>query len=163
MNKLKDKQEQLLDNLNCSDLKRKINKLVKFCNEVKERLDQIKFLVECDYHKKQRITKHEIPAKTLYWGETSKEQMTWEAAKEWCEKNGGRLPTLIELQQAYADKVDGFVAGDYWSATQYTGTDAYYVDFSICAPYYDYKTNAYYVRCVYERMEFLEKDEVVEK
>ena len=154
MNKLKDKQEQLLDNLNYLDLKRKINKLVEFCNEVKERLDQIKFLVGCDYHKKQRITKHEIPAKTLYWGETSKEQMTWEAAKEWCKKNGGRLPTLIELQQAYADKVDGFVAGNYWSVAQYDSTFAYFVSFSYCTTSYFPKTYAFYVRCVYERIDY---------
>jgi len=102
-------------------------------------------MVECDYHKKQRIIK--------YWGETSKEQMTWEAAKEWCEKNGGRLPTLIELQQAYADKVDGFVAGDYWSVAQYDSTFAYFVSFSYCTTYYFNKTYAFYVRCVYERVE----------
>jgi len=112
-------------------------------------------MVECDYHKKQRITK--------YWGETSKEQMTWEVAKEWCEKNGGRLPTLIELQQAYADKVDGFVVAGYWSATRVDSTGAYSVNFSDCATNYNSEAIAYYVRCVYERMEFLEKDEVVEK
>jgi hypothetical protein len=39
MNPLRDKQEKLLDNLNLSDLKRKVNEIVEFCNKVNERLE----------------------------------------------------------------------------------------------------------------------------
>ena len=61
----------------------------------------------------QDITTHSIPAKTIKWGKSSEEEMTWEEAKEWCEKQGGRLPTRLELLHAYEDKVGGFKA-DYY-------------------------------------------------
>jgi len=39
MNKLKGKEEKKLDTLNLSDLKRKVNEIVEFCNEVNETLE----------------------------------------------------------------------------------------------------------------------------
>lgn len=34
----------------------------------------------------------------------SPKQMTWEKAKEWCEKQGGHLPSIDELTVAYLNK-----------------------------------------------------------
>ena len=50
--------------------------------------------------------KHEIPGKTIYWGEEAPREMNWYEAKEWCEEQGGRLPTRLELLQAYEDVED---------------------------------------------------------
>lgn len=93
-------------------------------------------------------TKHEIPVKTLIWGESSKEKMTWEEAKKWCEEQGGRMPTRLELLQAYEDKVEGFKEDLYWSATESNSTFAYYVNFNYGGTYLFYKTFAYYVRVI---------------
>jgi len=92
-------------------------------------------------------TIQEIPAKTLKWGKSSDKEMNWSEAKDWCEKQGGRLPTLIELLQAYED-VDGFKKDYYWSATEYSATLAWGVNFSTGGPDLDGESNAYYVRCV---------------
>jgi len=120
-----------------------------FEKEVIKKLDTIMAYIQLQpKEEKTKTTKHEIPAKTIYWGESSKKEMTWEEAKEWCEKQGGRLPTLIELQQAYADKVEGFVALHYWSATEPSSTLAYLVYFSSGTTLYNNKTYACYVRCI---------------
>ena len=63
-----------------------------------------------------------IPAKTLVWGPDSDNKMTRNEAIDWCKQQGGRLPTRVELVQAFDDDVPGFrnPAGDYrgyWSAT----------------------------------------------
>ncbi|OQA50494.1 MAG: hypothetical protein BWY47_00439 [Bacteroidetes bacterium ADurb.Bin302] len=46
-----------------------------------------------------------IPAKTLEWGNVSEKELTWKEAKELCKQQGDgwRLPTRIELLQAYED------------------------------------------------------------
>jgi len=46
-----------------------------------------------------------IPAKTLEWGNVSEKELTWKEAKECCKQQGDgwRLPTRIELLQAYED------------------------------------------------------------
>jgi len=92
-------------------------------------------------------TKQTIPEKTIYWGETAKKEMNWEEANDWCEEQGGRLPTLIELLQANPDY---FIASFYWSATEFTSLFAYYVNFSSCATGINFKSNALYVRCVFD-------------
>ena len=93
-------------------------------------------------------TIQEIPAKTLIWGKTSDKEMNWDDAIKWCKEQGGRLPTLIELLQAYEDKVDGFQSSIYWSSTEYSATFAWAVYFSTGVPDYTYKNDAYAVRCV---------------
>lgn len=59
-------------------------------------------------------------------------QMTWEKAKEWCEKQGGHLPSIDELTIAYLNKEDinkalvkhggnPFKEDDwYWSSSEYS-------------------------------------------
>ena len=99
--------------------------------------------------KEERV--EQISEKIIYWGETTEEKTSWGEGKAWCEKQGGRLPTLDELEKAYKDGVSGFNdEGTYWSSTPYV-SDAYYVRFSDCSfggalTYY-----AYSVRCVYDK------------
>jgi len=119
----------------------------KFEKEIIKKLDTIMDYIQLQ-PKESIETKQEITAKTLIWGETSKEPMTWEEAKEWCEEQGGRMPTLIELQQAYEDKVDGFKEDYYWSATEHNSTYAYYVNFTNGLTYLNNRTSASYVRCI---------------
>ena len=104
----------------------------------------------CNQEVKEWV-KHTITEKTLEWGAVSDEEMNWEDAKKWCEEQGGRLPTALELQQAYADKVEGFTqSSNYWSATTYPASYSYamvvffYVGYSSSFG----KTNSFYVRCV---------------
>ena len=96
-------------------------------------------------------TKQTIPEKTIYWGETADKEMNWEDAKEWCESQGGRLPTLVELLEAY-ENVDDFLASNYWSATEFLSTYAWSVHFNNDYPDFSNKTNAYYVRCVFDKL-----------
>jgi len=96
----------------------------------------------------------EIPAKTLEWGKTCEKELNWEEAKDWCSKQGEgwRLPTLIELQEAYEDKkIRGSFQpnGNYWSSTEFSASNAYYVYFYYGGTSVNGKANAYsYVRCV---------------
>ena len=97
----------------------------------------------------QEITIQEIPAQTIKWGKSSEETMTWEEAKKWCEKQGGRLPTRIELLQAYEDKVEGFKKDYYWSSTEYTTNYAWGQSFDTGVQG-SYPRQIYgYVRCVF--------------
>ena len=89
-----------------------------------------------------------IPAKKLEWGPTSVKEFTWDDAKKWCEMMGYRMPTLIELLQAYEDKVSGFIDEYYWSATENSASSAWYVNMSSGSTNYNLKTISYYVRCV---------------
>ena len=75
-------------------------------------------------------TVQKIPAKTLEWGNASEKELTWKEAKEWCKQQGDgwRMPTRIELLQAYEDN---------WSSTEVSGTAGS-----------NYKPNAYCVWCV---------------
>lgn len=98
-------------------------------------------------------TRQIIEEKTLEWGDVSSEKMSWEDAKKWCEEHGGRLPTSVELLQAYTDKVEGFAPADYfWSATTdtYTGFQDFVmvVYFSNGSVNASSKTSSSYVRCV---------------
>ena len=115
----------------------------------KEALQKIKELEAYINSKEPVIQK--IPAKTLEWG-ACEEELNWEDAKKWCEEQGKgwRLPTQVELLQAYWDEVEGFdVTSDYWSASEYFYSDcAYRVNFSDGNTYDYTKTNSYSVRCV---------------
>ena len=133
MNPLKQSQIKTLKKLNCEDLAEKIDEIIITLNS--GRIEK-------------PVVQQKIPAQTLEWGETSPTEMTWYEAKKWCEEQGGRMPTRIELLQAYEDNVEGFVANNYWSATEYNSTYAYDVNFDDGNTNCDNKTNAYYVRCV---------------
>ena len=92
-----------------------------------------------------------IPSKTLEWGKTCEKELNWEDAKKWCKEQGKgwRLPTLIELLQAYEDKVDGFdPSGIYWSSVEYNANYAWYVLFASGNAVSSYKTYSNSVRCV---------------
>ena len=92
----------------------------------------------------------EIPSKKLEWGEVSDKQMNWFEAKKWCEEKGKgwRLPTRVELLQAFDEKIEGFKGYTFWSSTEgYNNTDnAWGVYLSGGFSYYSTKVTAYYVR-----------------
>jgi hypothetical protein len=115
--------------------------------KILQRIDELKSLIVGDNTK---WIKHNIASQNFEWGQISDKKMNQQEAEGWCKKQGGRLPTMIELLQAYKDKIPGFKSDRYWSSTTYAGyTDfAWFVGFYGGGPDYDYKTNAYYVRCV---------------
>jgi len=121
---------------------------MKELNKIKELFDD--FIKEADKFVGKERTKQIIPEKTIYWGETSEEAMTWDEANDWCEEQGGRLPTRLELLQAV--EVDGFVASSCWSATEYDSTYACYVNFNNGSTSVNNKTIAFYVRCVFDKL-----------
>jgi len=100
-----------------------------------------------------KTTIQKIKAKTIKWGESSKEPMTWQEAGEWCIKQGGRLPSISELFSACCDDVPGFSSAYYWSATTYKSNtaNAWNVYFNI-GYVNDSNKTAYlnYARCVRE-------------
>ena len=96
-------------------------------------------------------TTQQIPAKILVWGETADGTMDWEEAKKWCEEQGGRLPTRVELLQAFEAKVGGFKSDFYWSSTEYDSGNAWGVGFSNGYVNVDGKNGVYYVRCVRDK------------
>lgn len=67
-----------------------------------------------------------IPAKTLEWGNVSEKELTWKEAKEWCKQQGDgwRMPTRIELLQAYEDNCSSAEdsASAAWSVYFLNGT-----------------------------------------
>lgn len=96
-----------------------------------------------------------IKAKTLIWGKVCEDKLNWKEAKKWCEAQGPgwRLPTQIELLQAYQDNVEGFgVDRYYWSATTYAAdtSQAWFVGLSDGSTNYYYKTPYANLRCVRE-------------
>ena len=120
-------------------------------NELKKMKDLFDdFIKEADkFVSKQRVK--QVSEKIIYWGETADKQMNWKEGKAWCEKQGGRLPTLEELEKAYEDGVSGFDPKcNYWSSTPY-GSVAYYVRFSDCGSLGLLTSGAYSVRCVYDK------------
>ena len=110
-------------------------------------------LRELELLKELREITVETPVKDkLEWGERSKKSLTWEEAKKWCEEKGDgwRMPTRMELLEAYENKVKGFKPDSYWSASTYQSgpSNAYIVDFDDGDSTYDSKTNTHYVRCI---------------
>jgi len=70
--------------------------------------------------------------------------------------NGWRLPTILELD-SIRDQAKGsapysylpaIIAGSYWSSTEYSTSNAYYLNFLNGTVGSYYKSSAYYVRCV---------------
>ena len=79
--------------------------------------------------------------KTLQFGETAEKKMNWLEAQCWIDSlneskylgfNDWRLPTRVELIDAYGNKVEGFKSDYYWSSTTdvYSTADAWGVNFS---------------------------------
>lgn len=86
-------------------------------------------------------------------------QMTWEKAKEWCEKQGGHLPSIDELTVAYLNKEavnkalvehggKPFKEDDwYWSSSEYTDNDSWLLEMGSGSRDYNAKGSNYYERC----------------
>ena len=92
-----------------------------------------------------------IKEQNLEWGATSEEELNWDEAKEWCKKQGEgwRLPTRLELLEAYEQKIKGFPTNYYWSSTEYYSHHAWYQHFPNGLQLTYYKTHhLYYVRCI---------------
>ena len=111
-----------------------MNKTCKHCGqEIKEKVIQV------------------IPAKTLEWGAISEKEMTWDEAKKWCEAQGKgwRLPTRIELLQAYDEGIE-FPGNNFWSSTEgYSNpASAWFTTLSYGGTSFNPKTVSYYVRCI---------------
>lgn len=126
-------------------------------DEMKKLFDD--FVAEADkliekYKKKEKVRtkkiKHEIPGKTIYWGEEAPEEMDWYDAKEWCKEQGGRLPTRVELLQAYEDGVDGFSSDFYWSSSESSSDYAWRQYFGSGYQSDNDKYYPYSVRCVFD-------------
>ena len=107
-------------------------------------------IMEVEEITKTKVVIQKIPAKILEWGLTSEKEMNWEDAKQWCEKQGEgwRLPTIIELEQAYNDKINGFEASYYWSSTEYSQTGAWIYSWPGAYRFSSTRDYDYYVRCV---------------
>ena len=72
-------------------------------------------------------------------------------ARDYCKSIGARLPTKAELACVYTNRAtfgNNFVAGNYWSETEYSATYAWYTNFTGGTQTYNNKTSTYYVRCV---------------
>lgn len=88
-------------------------------------------------------------------------QMTWEKAKEWCEKQGGHLPSIDELTVAYLNKEavnkalvehggKPFKEDDwYWSSSEYNGSNSWLLGMGSGYRDYSNKNYNYYERCFY--------------
>lgn len=86
-------------------------------------------------------------------------QMTWENAKEWCEKQGGHLPSIDELTVAYLNKeavnkalVENggkpFKEDDYyWSSSEYDTGNSWLLNMGSGDRDYSGKSYDGYERC----------------
>lgn len=86
-------------------------------------------------------------------------QMTWEKAKEWCEKQGGHLPSIDELTFAYLNKEavnkalvehggKPFKEDDwYWSSSEYNNGNSWVLNVGSGYRSHHDKNNNYYERC----------------
>ena len=119
-------------------------------NKIKELFND--FIKETDkIMKKQRVKQTITTEKTIYWGETAEKEMEQEEGKDWCESQGGRLPTLKELKKAKEDGISGFRAGyHYWTSTPFD-FGAYCVRFGGCYSRSALTVGACSVRCVYDK------------
>jgi hypothetical protein len=96
----------------------------------------------------------------LDWGKSSDKAMNFNAAKEYCEKEGGRLPTVGELQtildrSMYNPTADKNIFKDvksewYWTSTKYAGNSScsWCVSFSLGNVYFILECLVSYVRAV---------------
>jgi hypothetical protein len=90
------------------------------------------------------------------WMADSGQEMTWYEAKEYCASQGGRLPTIEELKQAWIDdgsktypyKTAGFEDWHYWSSIEDSNDYAYYFNFYNGKKSWYNKFNDNSVRCV---------------
>ena len=91
-----------------------------------------------------------IKEQNLECGATSEEELNWDEAKEWCKKQGEgwRLPTRLELLEAYEQKIKGFTTSSYWSSTEGYSNNAWYQDFYVGNQYTLTKKFSSYVRCI---------------
>ena len=88
-------------------------------------------------------------------------QMTWEKAKEWCEKQGGHLPSIDELTVAYLNKEavnkalvehggKPFKEDDYyWSSSESGSNFSWMLYMGSGNRFFISKTYNYYERCFY--------------
>lgn len=86
-------------------------------------------------------------------------QMTWEKAKEWCEKQGGHLPSIDELTVAYLNKEavnkalvehggKPFKEDDYyWSSSEYGSYGSWLLGMGSGYRFNFSKNSIFYVRC----------------
>jgi hypothetical protein len=100
------------------------------------------------YFSKEEERKNE---NKIIWGDSSDKVMAWDEAKEWCEKQGGRLPKMWELVKAYEEKEEGFVATTYWSSTEYSILTVWYVNFHNGNTGVTTKMSSSYVRCIFDK------------
>ena len=129
-------------------LMKKIEETITTLTEI---LNNLKKIVDSLEKEQTEWITQEIPAKTIEWGKSSDKEMTWEESKKWCEAQGGRMPTIQELLEAYHGKVEGFVSTNYWSSSEFLASYAYYLYFGNGNVYFNLKSNSYYVRCVRDK------------
>jgi hypothetical protein len=97
----------------------------------------------------------------LDWGKSSEDRMNWTKAKEYAQKEGGRLPEVNELHSLvdyskHYPAIDTNFFSDtktddyYWTGTPVAScsVDAWFVRFYYGNVYYYNKGYYYYVRCV---------------
>lgn len=76
----------------------------------------------------------------------------WKAGSLLCEKDGGRLPTIEELQLIAILQKNKLINTDYsgyfWSSSDLDGEFAWSVTFSRCNQYITNRFSQYYVLCV---------------
>ena len=93
-----------------------------------------------------------IEGKRLEWKAEEPKEMTWNDAMELYKDNpeGWRLPTRVELLQAYVDGVGGFASLYYWSSSEHVAGNAW-VQVFLNGDQFDYsKFDSYRVRAVRE-------------
>lgn len=92
----------------------------------------------------------EIPYQKLEWGKTCDKELSWKDAKKWCKEQGKgwRLPTRLELLEAFEYKISGFSTDPYWSSTEYSSYGAWYQYFYNGNQNTYSKYNGLYVRCI---------------
>lgn len=93
----------------------------------------------------------------LEWSVTAPKRMTWKNASKWCERIGGRLPTVKELltlvdyeRSDPATELPDTASDLYWSSSTYRNfpTLAWFVYFSFGYVYANIKDFGYRVRAV---------------
>lgn len=94
------------------------------------------------------LGKNGAPDQHLFLLPGEVEKATWAKAKEWAEKEGGRLPTRQEQSLLFANAKDEFKAAWYWSGEQHSDSLAWGQTFNYGFQNYYYKTNEFRARAV---------------